>query len=61
MLLACGFTFMQRLGIYAVAHESKFYVVLQEANEHIFYMVSSYRKGASDGHNLHVLLREREH
>ncbi len=35
-LLACGFAFTWRLGFYSIARESIFYVVSQEANEHIF-------------------------
>jgi hypothetical protein len=34
--LACGLTFMQRLGFNTVACKSVFYVLSQEVNKHIF-------------------------
>jgi hypothetical protein len=37
--LACGFAFMRQLSFYAIACESVFYVLPQEANKNIFYMV----------------------
>jgi hypothetical protein len=54
--LARGFAFMLQLGLYSIACESIFYVILQEANKHIFYVVLLYSKGASNGHDLHVCI-----
>ncbi len=43
--LACGFAFTWQLSFYAIAHESVFYVVSQEAKEQFFYVILLYHKG----------------